>query len=168
METKIPFYNIVNIFLTGLVFSVIYVFIYHNFLIRFINNHVGITKFCLNFEFIACIIILGIIYEIGLIINRLSSVVIESLLLKLGIVKFDDYSKFNNCKKEYPILSVLSREYAVARSSFTLWILISLLFFTKCYCFMTMVSFVISLIFLLSCIKMSGKINDIIGSYKEK
>lgn len=69
--------------------------------------------------------LLAISYEIGLIINRIGSVVLEPLFKKIHLIPFDnDYKKFNKVKKEYPIMETLSREYALSRTSIVLFLVL--------------------------------------------
>jgi len=66
--------------------------------------------------------------------------------------------KFNEKKKQFPIMDVLSREYALSRTSMTLFFLMAILSLTQsCYEF-TIVMFVLTLIFYFSLRKHAGKI----------
>lgn len=162
MESKIPFYNIINMFLIGIVFLIAFFLVFYNFTVDLINQYPIFINFCLDFKLITYIIIIGVIYEIGLIINRISSIVIESLFIKFKFINIGNYSKFNDYKKGNSFLYTLSREYASARSSFTLWLILFIMFLINGYWGMSIVSFIISVIFCFSFLKMSWKIEDII------
>jgi hypothetical protein len=88
----------------------------------------------------------------GLIINRFSSVFIEKVLIKLGLIQ--DYEKnykdFNICRKENPFLYTLSREYALSRGNFALWILLTLLCLFSGHWLPMLISCIIVIVFLLS------------------
>ena len=72
--------------------------------------------------------IFALIYEIGFIINRIGSVIVESFLVRAKLIPFNnDYKRFNDRKKEYPILEILSREYALSRNTFTLFLILTLI-----------------------------------------
>lgn len=131
MGEKIPFYNLLNMFLTGLVFTGCNIFIFIDKIILFVNsNAIDVKK--VGFETIITICFFAVIYEIGLIINRIGSVIIEPALKKTKLIPFnDDYKKFNELRKENPILEVLSREYALARSSATLFLILSIIGITQ-------------------------------------
>ena len=116
MDTKIPFYNLLNIFLTGLIFSGFCVVIFNAQLLNYIRSDFfnSIKELNGGLETIITISFCAIIYEIGLIINRIGSV-IENLLKIIRAIPFDnDYKKYNEKKKEFPIMEVLSREYALS------------------------------------------------------
>lgn len=156
MENKIPFYNIVNMLLTGLIF--IGVLVSFNFLV-IIDFYKAYEIGQINVAFSSIIIFsfFAIIYEIGLIINRLGSL-LENILIYIKLIPFDDdYKKFNDRKKDYPILTTLSREYALSRTSIVLFILIGIITTIKFTCWST-IPFLISVIFFFSLRKYSQKI----------
>ena len=164
METKIPFYNIVNMFLTGFIFIGCCMFIYISTFLDLLTADY-LQKICIGPESIITISFFAIIYEIGYIINRIGSIVIEPLLKKTKIVPFDDdYKKFNDCKKQYPILSTLSREYALSRTSLTLFLITTVLAAFQKQWMLLLVFLVIALLFIFSCRKHAKKIVDIIRS----
>lgn len=162
METKIPFYNIVNMLLTGFIFIGCCIIIYFNILSDllvwdFLDEINSVS------ETIITISMLAVIYEIGYIINRLGSVIIEPILKCTKAIPFDnDYKKFNDRKKDFPILSILSREYAVSRTSLTLFLFTTILGFTHKQIQLAFIFFVLSFIFLLSCRKHASKIVEIL------
>lgn len=165
MEMKIPFYNIVNMLLTGLVFVGGLIFIFPQYAIQLIQS-----EFYENLktgpEVILTICIFAIAYEIGLIINRVGSVVIEPFLKKFKLIPFnDDYTLFNDKKKEYPIMGSLSREFALSRTSITLFLLLSIVSICNRNCVVFISCFFISIVFYLSCRKHSAKIVELM---KEK
>jgi hypothetical protein len=150
---KIPFYNIVNILLTGLIFTgILIIFYYQEISAKIYINNISITFVSIyTFAFFA------IIYEIGLIINRLGSL-LEDLLRYFKLIPFNDnYKKFNETKQKFPILEILSREYALSRTSMTLFLLISILTFIK-FQFYGFIPITICLLFFYSCRKYSKKI----------
>lgn len=169
MENKIPFYNIVNIFFIGLIFFIVFIFLYYSKLTNLMNLYPEFIELCSKFMILIYLVFIGIIYEIGLIINRISSIATEPFLKKTKIIKFmDDYAKFNNCKRDNPFLYTLSREYAFSRVSFTLWVFLTIMFLVTCHWLLCLFSVIVSFIFLLSCRKMSIKIYAILSSYGNK
>lgn len=167
MEMKIPFYNIVNMLLTGLVFVGGLIFIFPQYAIQLIQS-----EFYENLktgpEVILTICIFAIAYEIGLIINRVGSVVIEPFLKKFKLIPFnDDYTLFNDKKKEYPIMGTLSREFALSRTSIALFLILSIISVLNRNCIVFISCFFISIVFYLSCKKHSSKIVELMEDNKE-
>ena len=159
MEIKISTYDFFNKFILGLVFTGVVIFAYRQDLTSAIEvfqaikeNTIVITVFTIS--------ALAIVYEIGIIINRLGSI-LEDLLRKTHIIPFiDDYKRFNEKKKEFPIMNVLSREYALSRNSIVLFLLISILAFIR-WNWYGFIPLAIMLMFYYSCWKYAKKICDL-------
>ena len=116
METKVPFYNIVNIFLPGLVLlgsSVLLFLDEVKTLVHSITN-LGST---------------GLEILVGYIIFRLGSAAIEPLLKKMfGWVEYSDFiAAGKTSEKAHDKLEMLSREYGYARTQITLFIALTVL-----------------------------------------
>lgn len=160
MEIKISTYDFFNKFILGLVFTGVVIFAYRQDLTSAIEvfqpikeNTIVITVFSIS--------ALAIVYEIGIIINRLGSI-LEDLLRKTHIIPFiDDYKRFNEKKKEFPIMNVLSREYALSRNSVVLFLLISILTFIR-FGWFGLIPLAIMLMFYYSCWKYAKKIVDLV------
>lgn len=156
MEIKISTYDFFNKFILGLVFTGVVILEYRQDLTSALEvfqaikeNTIVITVFSIS--------ALAIVYEIGIIINRLGSV-LEDLLRKTHIIPFnDDYKRYNEKKKEYPIMNVLSREYALSRNSIVLFLLISILTFIR-FGWFGFIPLAIVLMFYYSCWKYAKKI----------
>lgn len=158
MENKIPFYNMVNMLLTGFVFIGCCIFIYFNDILNLLILH-EFPKINIGSESIFTISFFAVVYEIGYIINRLGSIISEPILIKTKAIPFDnDYKKFSELKKEYPILNTLSREYAVARTSLTLFFIVTILAAIQSKCILALLFCLISLLFGFSCRKHAKKI----------
>lgn len=166
MEIKVPFYNIVNMLLTGLVFWGGIVLIFPQKAFQFLSG-----EFYENLktgpEFIFIICLLAVTYETGLVINRVGSVIIEPILKKAKLIHFnDDYALFNQAKKEHPIMSTLSREFALSRTSFTLFLLLAFIAIFNKLCILFLSCITISFVFYLSCKKHSSKIVELMKDQK--
>jgi len=158
MDTKMPFYNIVNILLTGFIFIGSCIIIYFNDFLCMINSPLLMPSSLIS-ESIITFSLIAVIYEIGLIINRFGSIVIEPILIKLRIIPFNkNYKLFNERKVTYPSLEILSREYALSRTSLTLFLIASILAFSHVQLSIGLVFLSISILFALSSRKHSGKI----------
>ena len=157
---KMPLYNYLNVMMTGIVFIVFLVFIDVEWSILILSS---LFQYSHSFQStIVSIFIILFIYEIGLIINRIGSVLVEWGFRKCGIFYFNDnYTLFNERKTKYPILEILSREYAVSRTSISLFAIIGIIYLYFGLCKWAMVSFLIMTLFILSARKYTKKIIDL-------
>ena len=159
MDIKISTYDFFNKFILGLVFVGVAILAFvdvNNSFFRSLQeikeNGILVTVFSVS--------ALAIVYEVGIIINRLGSL-LEELLRKCHWIYFvEDYKKYNDKKKEYPILNVLSREYALSRNSIVLFFLISIVVFTR-FAWYGLIPLAIMILFYISCRKYSKKIVDL-------
>ena len=166
MEIKIPFYNILNMFLTGLVFIGGCVLIFPEFVLGVLSNEV-IKNLGAGPEIIVTVCAFAAAYEIGLIINRAGSVIVENFLKWRKWIPFnDDYVLFNKKKKEYPIMSTLSREYALSRTGIALFLALLILACIACEWTIAIASAVIMTVYYLSCRKHSSKIVELMEGKK--
>ncbi len=158
MEVKIPFYNILNMLLTGLVTIGGAVLIYPCKVINFLNNDI-IRNLSSGPEVVITICTLAIAYEVGLIVNRIGSVILESFFKRVKWVPFDDdYVLFNNAKKVYPILNTLSREYALSRTGVALFVVLCILALFARQWIIAAIFLAIVGVYFLSCKKHASKI----------
>lgn len=158
MEVKLPLYNLLNMLLTGFVFMGSCGLIFPEEVFQFLED--GIIQKLSNgpeIIFVACVFAAA--YEFGMIINRVGSVIIEWTMKRCSFIPFDDdYAKFNECRKNYPIMEVLSREYALSRTSATLFLGLSIVSLASCQCLQCIAFLLISIIYFVSCRKYAKKI----------
>lgn len=163
MEIKIPIYNILNMFLTGLVFMGCLAIIYPECALNILKNDI-IVNIETGPEIIFTVCTFAAAYEIGLIINRIGSVLIEPFLRRIKIIPFnDDYIKYNNQKKEFPILNTLSREFALSRTGIVLFTILAIAAFDTSKYKIAGIYLIIAFIYLLSCRKHAKKIVDLMN-----
>lgn len=161
MEFKVPFYNILNMFLTGLVFIGGCLIIFPDTVVE-ISNCGIIKSFGAGPEIVITVCTFAVAYEVGLIINRTGSVILAPFLKMTKLIPFDDdYALFNKKKKEYPIMSTLSREYALSRTGIVLFLSLFILSITKEKCSLAVIYAVITVVYFLSCRKHAGKIVEL-------
>ena len=166
MEVKIPFYNILNMFLTGLVFIGGCVLIFPETVLSVLNNEV-IKNLGAGQEIIVTVCAFATAYEIGLIINRAGSVIVEDFFKWRKWIPFnDDYVLFNEKKKEHPIMSTLSREYALSRTGIALFLVLLILACIAREWTIAVACAVISIVYYLSCRKHSSKIVELMEGKK--
>jgi hypothetical protein len=164
MDTKIPFYNLLNMFLIGLIFTGCCIVLFNEQVLCFIKSDIfkSIKEINVGFETVITISFFAVIYEIGFIINRIGSL-IESLLKKCPVLlPFDnDYKKFSERKKEFPIMTTLSREYALSRTSISLFFLMTVI---SCFCYnwvFVAIMFLLTILFYFSMRKHASKIVEL-------
>lgn len=158
MEIKLPLYDILNIFLTGLVFIGGCVLLFSQYIIDLLKNEI-IKGLSAGPEIVITVCVFAIAYETGLIINRIGSTIIEPIFKKTKLIPFnDDYALFNEKKKQYPIMSTLSREYALSRTGIVLFLLLAVLALFSNIKLLSIPLLIIAIIFYISCRKHAGKI----------
>lgn len=166
MEIKIPFYNIINMLLTGLLFVGGCMVIFPEKIMLVLDNEI-IKNISTGPEIILTVCVFAIAYEIGLIINRLGSILVETILKKTKLIPFDnDYAKFNRVKIAFPIMGTLSREYALSRTGITLYLLLAGISGLQCRWEIMFVCLGITAIYYFSCRKHSSKIVELMKEDK--
>lgn len=167
MEIKIPLYNILNMFLTGFVFLAGIIILYPVTLIEVVTEEVFI-KLSTVPEIILLLCLISSSYEIGLILNRVGSVVIEPVLIKLKIIRFsENYSVYAGASKKTPMLNTISREYALSRTSVVEFLILSIWSICIGKWLLSVCYLVIATIFLFSCRKHSAKIATVVEMFQE-
>lgn len=157
MDIKVPFYHIVNMLLTGLVLIGALTALFPEMSLSILNA-IAANSHAIP-ETIVVVFLFAAAYEAGLIVNRLGSVVIEPVLRRLKLIKFnDDYVLFNNKKKEHPILGTLSREFALSRTGFTLFLILTLPALLSQFKLLSVAFCAIALLYFFSCKKHAEKI----------
>lgn len=158
MEIKVPFYNVLNMFLTGFVFVGCIILQYSESIIHFVNSETFAHLTSVS-EMVLILIIAAIAYEIGLILNRLGSVILEPLLKKTKLIPFDNrYHIFQDKAQKFPIMNTLSREYALSRTGIGEFVILAILSCIHGKYELFCVFMCIAIIYLLSCRKHASKI----------
>ena len=124
METKVPFFSIVNVFLPGLVFMGSCVLLFIDETKTAVDSIATLNS--TGFEVLITASCFAIAYEAGYIIFRLGAIVIEPLLKKM--FGWTEYGNVVEARKAGAEKSIdrLSREYAYTRTRITLFILLFL------------------------------------------
>ncbi len=158
MEIKVPFYNVLNMFLTGLVFVGCTILQYSEIIINYANSETFIRLTSIS-EIVLILIIAATAYEIGLILNRVGSVILEPLLKKAKLIPFDNqYRIFQEKAQKFPIMNTLSREYALSRTGVGEFVILAILSCTRGKYELFWIFICIAIVFLLSCRKHASKI----------
>ena len=90
MKDKIPFYNIVNMFFVGATFLLANALLFHNYilLLKTDNQLYAVLK---EWSVVTSAAIIIAIYELGFVLNRVSSVLIAPILEKTKIWPKENY-----------------------------------------------------------------------------
>ncbi|MDR0840080.1 MAG: hypothetical protein LBN26_01670 [Christensenellaceae bacterium] len=124
METKVPFYNVVNILLPGLVFIGAGMFLFYDEVKVLAAAVTSLGS--AGLEVLVVVAALAVAYEVGYIFFRLGVTAIEPLLKKM--FGWTDYEKFVAAKKAgAKSLGTLSREYSYALTQITLFIALAVI-----------------------------------------
>lgn len=126
METKVPFYNIVNILLPGLVFIGTGMFLFLNEIKVLATEITSLGS--AGLEVLLTVSVLAIAYEVGYIIFRIGATAIEPILKKMfGWAEYKDFiAAAKTSDKAHDRLDMLSCEYGYARTQITLFIALSI------------------------------------------
>lgn len=167
MEIKIPFYNILNMFLTGLIFIGCCLLIFSQYFASVFSSSL-INNLGTGFETIIIISFFAVAYEVGLIINRIGSIIVEPFLKITKLIQFNnDYCLYNQARDKYTIFPTLTREYAVSRTSIAMFLILSVISaIVKNWVYLAFFgSFV--MIFYFSCAKHARKVATLVDAQKE-
>ncbi len=125
MNIQVPFYNVLNVFLLGIIFICgISGILWESE--PEIFRQIITLEIPKSWGYIIAILVIGFIYEIGYIVNRIGSLFIEPILQRN--IPFKNYKGFNQLKEKNPILEVLSREYALCRGHIALWSILLIIY----------------------------------------
>lgn len=167
MEIKIPLYNILNMFLTGFVFLAGIITLYPVMLIEVVTGEVFV-KLSTVPEIVLLLCLIASSYEIGLILNRFGSIVIEPMLIKIKFLRFsENYSLYAEASKKIPMLNTISREYALSRTSIVEFLVLSIWSICIGKWLLSVCYLAIAIIFLFSCRKHSAKITTVVERFQE-
>ena len=167
MDVKIPLYNILNMFLTGFVFLAGIITLYPVTLIEVVTGEVFI-KLSTVPEIVLLLCLIASSYEIGLILNRAGSVIIEPVLIKTKFLRFsENYSLYAEASKKTPMLNIISREYALSRTSIVEFLVLAI--WSTCIgkWLLSVCYLAVAIVFLFSCKKHSTKIATIVEMFRK-
>jgi len=166
MDVKIPLYNILNMFLTGFVFLAGIITLYPVTLIEVVTGEVFI-KLSTVPEIVLLLCLIASSYEIGLILNRAGSVIIEPVLITKFLRFSENYSLYAEASKKTPMLNTISREYALSRTSIVEFLVLAI--WSTCIgkWLLSVCYLAVAIVFLFSCKKHSTKIATIVEMFRK-
>ena len=123
MKDKIPFYNIVNMFFVGAVFTFFSVVTFYKKIP--IDKIISYSDFLSDWSIIIGVVLLVIMFEFGFIINRMGSIIVAPILSKLKIWKKDPYgidvSKISQRNQKFQSMIT---EYVLMRSHIMMFLIL--------------------------------------------
>ena len=168
MDVKIPLYNILNMFLTGFVFLAGIITLYPVTLIEVVTGEVFIKLSTVPEIVLLFLCLIASGYEIGLILNRAGSVIIEPVLIKTKFLRFsENYSLYAEASKKTPMLNTISREYALSRTSIVEFLVLAI--WSTCIgkWLLSVCYLAVAIVFLFSCKKHSAKIATVVEIFRK-
>jgi len=134
MDIKIPFYNLINMLLLGMVFIIAVLFLQP-------NNASRLFAYICYYKIGETLVLTAFIavsYQIGFLISRLGSLTEillknekkwedRNIVSKIFQISWRKYSLYQKTEKLDPFVKVLSREYALARNSMALCVLLAII-----------------------------------------
>lgn len=168
MDVKIPLYNILNMFLTGFVFLAGIITLYPVTLIEVVTGEVFIKLSTVPEIVLLFLCLIVSSYEIGLILNRAGSVIIEPVLIKTKFLRFsENYSLYAEASKKTPMLNTISREYALSRTSIVEFLVLAI--WSTCIgkWLLSVCYLAVAIVFLFSCEKHSAKIATVVEMFRK-
>ena len=161
MKDKIPFYNVVNMFFVGSVFTFITVILFHNDF-KDINLSSPFFSFIKDWNIVISAILLIIMYELGFILNRASSIIIEPILTKTKIWPKEDYDiDVSEISEKNSKFQSMITELNLMRTHILLYFIIFWLSLFSIYKWFSIVCVILIVLFILGGQKHNAKINKI-------
>ena len=167
MKEKIPFYNIVNMFFVGSVFSFIVIVLFHN-QFKAIDLSAPIFALMKDWKVVISAVLLIVMYEVGFVLNRASSVIVEPILTKTKIWTKYQYDKDVSeiSESNYKFQAMIT-ELVLMRTHILLYLIVAVLSVFSTYKWFAIVCLVLVMLFVLAGKKHNTKINTIRQSTKE-
>lgn len=161
MKEKIPFYNIVNMFFTGSVFTFIIAVLFHD---QFCPTDLSspVFVFLKDWSMIISTVLLIAMYEIGFILNRASSVIVEPILVKTKIWPKYQYDKdVSEISENNSKFQSMVTELVLMRTHILLYLIVAVLSLFSLHKWFALVCGVLIVLFILAGKKHNSKINTI-------
>lgn len=167
MKDKIPFYNIINMFFVGSVFTFIVIVLFHG-QFNSIDLSAPIFVFVKDWSTVISAILLIVMYEIGFILNRASSVIVEPILTKTKIWPKYPYDKdVSEISEKNSKFQSMITELVLMRTHILLYLIAAILSLFSSYKWFALICVALIIIFIFAGRKHNAKINKIRKSNKE-
>ena len=172
MKDKIPFYNIVNMFFVGAVFSMCLAILLRSYIpFDWIKENAELLS---DWSVLISAVLLIAMYELGFIINRMGSIIIAPLYSHKKLKKFRIWPKENygidvsEIAQVNPRFQSMITEVNVMRTHILMYMLLSIISLFSPYKWMSLVFLGLVILFVLGGKKHNNKINKIRQRYYER
>ena len=168
MKDKIPFYNIANMFFVGAVFVIANVLLFHDCLLN-MEPSSQLYMMLKDGSVVATAAIIVVVFEIGFILNRASSVLISPILEKTKIWPKGKYNlDISELSNKHPKFQSMITDLVLIRTHVLMYLILALESLFSPYKLASMVCLSIIVVILFSGRKHNTKINIMRKSYAEK
>ena len=126
MKDKIPFYNIVNMFFVGATFLLANALLFHNYilLLKTDNQLYAVLK---EWSVVTSAAIIIAIYELGFVLNRVSSVLIAPILEKTKIWPKEEYDiDVSELTKAHPKAQSMITDLVLMRTHILMYFILAI------------------------------------------
>lgn len=168
MKDKIPFYNIANMFFVGAVFAIANVLLFHECLLDMdLSSQLYMTL--KDWSIVATAAIIVVVFEIGFILNRASSVLIAPILEKTKIWPKEKYNlDVSELSSKHPKFQSMITDLVLMRTHILMYLILAIESLFSPYKLASLVCLSIILVIVFSGRKLNARINIMRKSYAEK
>lgn len=168
MKDKIPFYNIANMFFVGAVFAIANVLLFHECLLDMdLSSQLYMTL--KDWSIVATAAIIVVVFEIGFILNRASSVLIAPILEKTKIWPKEKYNlDVSELSNKHPKFQSMITDLVLMRTHILMYLILAIESLFSPYKLASLVCLSIILVIVFSGRKHNARINIVRKSFAEK
>lgn len=164
MKEKIPFYNVANMFFVGCVFCLYTLILVYDRIPLDVLKNIG--EILTNWTVVVSVFFLVSMFEIGFIINRLGSIIVEPLLVILRVWPREKYDVcVSQISQENAKFQSMITELNIMRSHIMICLLMFATAICLCRCYFALFMFGLILVFCIGGRKHNAKINIIKKAY---
>lgn len=167
MKEKIPFYEIANMFFTGASFSVIFVILFYNYS-NFGERLLSILSNVKDWSIVVSAALLVAMYEIGFILNKISSVLLGKLLEKTIWPREKYDVSVSQIEEKNSKFKSLNTELHVTRTHIVMYLIFFIISLFLKKWFFAMGFFAVSVIFIFAGRRTNNFMNKIKKGYMTK
>lgn len=168
MKDKIPFYNIANMFFVGAVFAIANVLLFHECLLDMdLSSQLYMTL--KDWSIVATAAIIVVVFEIGFILNRASSVLIAPILEKTKIWPKEKYNlDVSELSNKHPKFQFMITDLVLIRTHILMYLILAIESLFSPYKLASLVCLSIILVIVFSGRKHNARINIMRILFAEK
>lgn len=168
MKDKIPFYNVANMFFVGAVFSVFNILLFHKCILG-IDLNSSVYVVLKDWSLVVTAAIIVIMFEIGFILNRASSILIAPVLERTKIWPKEkyDFDVLKLSRKDPKFQSIIT-ELVLIRTHILLYLVLTVESLFSSYKLLSLACLALIIILLFSGRKHNARINTLRQSFAKQ